>query len=671
LDALEALWTWPEFAPETGMVFGHASKPASHSFFRTDPAVGLIQLKDPLRDKNEDAKDDERSMLIELRSYKKNGGVGLQTLVPPSIHSPSGERYEFVRGLNGEPANIDADQLVVAVYRTAACALLGRYAPAPKGGRHDFFLALSGALAHARWKIEDAECVVRAVYRVLWQANADPALAAKEVETSFQRHAAGEQVTGLPHLKQMLKTDVFKTVVEWLGLGRAEGPLRDAEIPPEYRYTPGDTNGHAPEVGPPPTDPEVPPERGRWQSNARSAKPPTQEEEKPEEAELSVLPAFPEDAWRGPFQDYRTAMKGTTEACDEAHFATFWSVSGAILGRRVSMGSGDVIYCNTYIVVHGLSGDKKTTAERRVIRCRLLEDHPMVKFIAGVGSAEGLAEKLDGGGSALFFWEEFASMLSRARWTGSTLLEFITECFDCPDEWHNHYRKDPIHLEEPTPSILTATTPEWFWKHAKAEDFFGGFGNRFIAFAGPKKPALPDPAEVNGEIIHRIKGQLKVMAERPPRRAGWTEGAAKLWREFYVRFENQERPGLLGAALKRVHIYVRKLAMTYAALEDTLPYVHLDQLKAAIAVVEYCALCMERLLDTQAAISKPLGGLERIFLKRLGSHEGRRLRYWQQTMSKHCGDSETFNKMVRNLVQADRIEIRMDERKKRVYLSNS
>jgi hypothetical protein len=80
---------------------------------------------------------------------------------------------------------------------------------------------------------------------------------------------------------------------------------------------------------------------------------------------------------------------------------------------------------------------------------------------------------------------------------------------------------------------------------------------------------------------------------------------------------------------------------------------------------------MERLLDTQAAISKPLGELERIFLKRLDGHEGRLLRYWQQTMSKHCGDSETFNRMVRSLIQADRIEIRIEGKKKNVFLSNS
>jgi hypothetical protein len=246
LDALEALWAWLEFAPETGMAFGHKSKPASHHFYRTDPAVQLIQLKDPLRVKDEDAADDDRSMLIELRSLKKNGGVGLQTLVPPSIHPPTGERYEFVRGLVGEPANIDADQLVVAVYRTAACALLGRYAPAPKGGRHDFFLALSGALAHARWKLEDARCVVRAVYRVLWQASADLGKADTEVETSFRRYDDGHEVTGLPHLKQVLHADVFKTAVEWLGLGRAGQPLADSDVPPEYRHT----NGHAPE--PPP-----------------------------------------------------------------------------------------------------------------------------------------------------------------------------------------------------------------------------------------------------------------------------------------------------------------------------------------------------------------------------------------------------------------------------------
>jgi hypothetical protein len=389
--------------------------------------------------------------------------------------------------------------------------------------------------------------------------------------------------------------------------------------------------------------------------------------EKPETAEPG-LPAFPEIAWRGVFADYRAAMEGTTEASDAAHFATFWAAVAAILGRRVEMYAGDTVYPNVYLAVYGESGDKKTTAERRIASCDLFEHSRGIRLVHGIGSTEGIADALAESETGVYLlqWEEFAAFLSHARWTGSTLLEFITECFDCPPIWEKTYRKKPIRLEQPTPSILTATTPEWFWKYAKPEDFFGGFGNRFIFLNGPRKSPVPNPLPIDGAAIARIKHHLKIIADKIPCRATWTTGAKRTWDAFYVQDASQERGGLLGAALKRTHVYVRKLAMTYAALEQTLPHIDEDQLRTAIAVIRHAGACTERLLDLQAVGSKPQGELEERFLRYIALHEGDRVRRLQQKMARYCGDAETFNRVLKSLAQADRIEIQ----ERRVRLSS-
>jgi hypothetical protein len=337
--------------------------------------------------------------------------------------------------------------------------------------------------------------------------------------------------------------------------------------------------------------------------------------EQPEATEVSVLPPFPEIAWRGIFADYRAAMQGTTEACDTAHFVTLWAAVATILGRRVEMYAGDVVYPNVYLAVFGESGDKKTTAERRISSCNLLEHWPHIRLLRGVGSTEGLADALAESetGVYLFMWEEFATFLSHARWSGSTLLEFITECFDCPPEWSKQYRNKPIRLESPTPSILTATTAEWFWKYAKPEDFFGGFGNRFLFFSGTRKDPVPNPKPWDADAITGLKEYLKIIGSLNNHRAEWTTPARKAWDAFYIRFERTERSGLLRAAAKRAHVYVRKLAMTYAALEQTLPHIDADQVEAATAVIEHAVACAERLLDLQAAGSKPQAELEERF----------------------------------------------------------
>jgi hypothetical protein len=108
-DCLESITAARELLPETGLIFGRQSKPFSHFFYRSDPPVRTVQFVDPL----------DRSMLVELRGVSSDGTVGLQTVVPPSIHE-SGEPVRFEPGFEGIPANIDGDVLTSAVRRVAA-----------------------------------------------------------------------------------------------------------------------------------------------------------------------------------------------------------------------------------------------------------------------------------------------------------------------------------------------------------------------------------------------------------------------------------------------------------------------------------------------------------------------------------------------------------------------
>jgi hypothetical protein len=385
------------------------------------------------------------------------------------------------------------------------------------------------------------------------------------------------------------------------------------------------------------------------------------------EIDNDVLPDFPEIAWRGIFADYREAMAGTTEASDVAHFCTFWAGAAVTLGRSVFMYAGERIFANVYLSLFGPTGDKKTTAQRRILNCGLLS--PSIRVIRNLGSTEGLADALkreDGADAvALFFWEELTALLARGRWSGATILEFITETFDCPPEWGMKYRKDPISLLAPTPTILAGTTCEWFWKNARSDDFFGGFGNRFLYLTGPKKKPIPNPSAPDGVTLRPVHAALTELSKLHPVEARFDPVASRLWERFYMSWEQQERTGLYAAVVKRVHVYIRKLAMTYAALEGTLPEIGIEQLKAAIAVGVYAAECAKALVDAQNATLRPEGELEQKFLKWIQAHDGAKKRSMQQTLSKITGGCETFNRVLLNLARADQIEIREN----RVYMA--
>jgi hypothetical protein len=387
----------------------------------------------------------------------------------------------------------------------------------------------------------------------------------------------------------------------------------------------------------------------------------------PETEENDTLPDFPETAWRGAFADYREAMAGTTEASDVAHFGALWAALAVTLGRRVSMYAGERIFANVFLSVFGPTGDKKTTAQRRILNCGLLA--PSLRVIRNLGSTEGLADALkceDGADMvALFSWEELTVLFARGRWKGSTILEFITETFDCPPEWGIKYRKDPITLVSPTPTILAGTTSEWFWKNARPEDFFGGLGNRFMYLTGQKKKPIANPSEPNGAALQRVRDALAGLSDLCSVDARFDPVACRLWERFYGNWEEQERTGLYAAAVKRVHVYIRKLAMTFAALEGTLPLIGIEQLKAAIAVGVYAAECAKALVNAQSATLRPENELEQKFMKWIAEHQGARKRYMQQTLSKTTGGCETFNRVLQNLSRADQIEIQEN----RVYLA--
>jgi predicted P-loop ATPase len=208
LDCPEAVSVAPRFLPDTGMKFGRASKPASHWFYRIDPPVPSEQFTDPI----------DGSTLVELRCRDKDGSIGHQTVVPPSIHE-SGEVIRFEPGFDGHPANVDAADLQTAVRMIAAASLFARHWPEAGSGRHETMLAMAGVLQRAGWAEEDAVRFCLAVYRAV--RNHDQSAVGRteqEVRDTFRNAAAGRATTGVPRMRDHLDERVVHRALEWLRL---------------------------------------------------------------------------------------------------------------------------------------------------------------------------------------------------------------------------------------------------------------------------------------------------------------------------------------------------------------------------------------------------------------------------------------------------------------------
>ena len=206
-DCLEAVSAAIELAPPTGMIFGRASKPASHYFYRAKSPMRSRKFIDPTN---------RKITLVELRSQKSGGSVGLQTVVPPSVHE-SGEPIRFESGRDGAPTEVDPDLLMSSVTKIAAASLLARHWP-KEGSRHDAFLALAGILSRAGLSLSDAILFHRALYRALWPTDADTYACAKEVESTFEKQKQSAETTGFQTLSGLVEKKVLQTALGWIDI---------------------------------------------------------------------------------------------------------------------------------------------------------------------------------------------------------------------------------------------------------------------------------------------------------------------------------------------------------------------------------------------------------------------------------------------------------------------
>ena len=206
LDCPEAVAVAPWFLPETGALFGRASRRSSHWLFVSNLAetagVKAVEFHDPTLGRNAAG-----AMLCEIRIG--GGGKGAQTVVPGSTHE-TGEEVAWEK--SGSPAQVDAADLRQRVERLAAAALLARYWA--DGKRHGGALVLGGMLARSGWGISAIKLFVEAVARAAGDTDvADRKKAAEDAASTAQ---AGGRACGFPKLKELFGEPVAKAVANWL-----------------------------------------------------------------------------------------------------------------------------------------------------------------------------------------------------------------------------------------------------------------------------------------------------------------------------------------------------------------------------------------------------------------------------------------------------------------------
>jgi hypothetical protein len=186
--------------PNTSFAYGRTTRTLSHAFYTSSEPLQSIAFK------NIDDKP-----FVELRGTKQDGTIGLQTMVPPSIH-PNGENL-IIRA-DGEIAHIDDIGRRIALYAVACMvySIIGH-----RGLLHDNRLALAGFLLNEGLTAEEASMVCASVAEACGNNVQDMELI---VKTTAQKIKSGEHVKGKTALINVIGDDgkkIISRIKEWLG----------------------------------------------------------------------------------------------------------------------------------------------------------------------------------------------------------------------------------------------------------------------------------------------------------------------------------------------------------------------------------------------------------------------------------------------------------------------
>jgi hypothetical protein len=190
------------FITPTSFVFGRGERKVTHALYTTSQPTIWQRFEDI----------DDNTMLVELRGAKKDKTLGLQTMLPPSIH-PNGQVVTLQA--DGEIAHDDALSHRVVLY-AIACLLLKHFEH--RGLKHFPRLALAGFLLKLKLAEDDVIAVSQAVAEATGNSLTDVVTA---VRTTAAKLRAGEtNVTGRKALAEAIGENgkkVVARIAHWLG----------------------------------------------------------------------------------------------------------------------------------------------------------------------------------------------------------------------------------------------------------------------------------------------------------------------------------------------------------------------------------------------------------------------------------------------------------------------
>jgi len=206
----------------------------------------------------------------------------------------------------------------------------------------------------------------------------------------------------------------------------------------------------------------------------------------------------------------------------------------------------------------------------------------------GIEKEDGTSEGAVSDKRLLVVESEFASPLKRMIQPGNTLSETLRLGFDSLN-LGTLTKQTPQRVTEPHISVVGHITPDELLTLITDVSMANGFINRFLLFMSKRSHSFPEgfnealgPFDPTGPTRELAEALQRAQSIGLMRRSA---AARQAWAPLYEKL-NEDKPGLIGAALARGPAQVLRLQTLFAALDgsDTIEPCHLE---AAFAVWEY------------------------------------------------------------------------------------
>jgi hypothetical protein len=220
----------------------------------------------------------------------------------------------------------------------------------------------------------------------------------------------------------------------------------------------------------------------------------------------------------------------------------FLTCLGNVMADRITIQSELQPEPRLYVVNCGESADdRKSESIKKTVRFfeNTLEAGSF-KVCYGVGSAEGLANRLKENPRTLLVFDELKSFVSKSAIDGAILLPCVNSLFE-DTRFHSMTKTHSIEIEDGRLSLLAASTQETFARMWSPAFLDIGFLNRLwlVKDHGERKYSIPrEIPESEIKPLRQGLGEMLKVFERPGKlRLPIEEEAREIFHEWYMAVE--------------------------------------------------------------------------------------------------------------------------------------